>query len=223
MPTTHPSIPQPGGKQRRGYLLALALLLVAGTCALLAVTGAGLVLTRPLGLPESRAILLYGVGTGFFFTLAAAMFWKARFFSGPKSEKIEATQAQQRQVLMAITVMTTAYAGFVLVHGLTGIGPDFAILFALLALCIALTTAFGVGFARRRCRAAADDELVRHLRWRATQLGYVLAAAGLTVSYLVLLFHSGWLMLVLPLALLAATVPPAVYFLIAEGRAAADA
>jgi hypothetical protein len=100
---------------------------------------------------------------------------------------------------------------------------DFSIEFALLSVAVAATSIFGVGFARRRYRIAADDELVRLLRARASQLGYLLSIVGLGAAFLVCQFRPDLTSLVLPIALLVGVVIPAVYFLIAERRASGNA
>jgi hypothetical protein len=226
MAVNHTTIPQGSGKQRRGYLLAGLLILGAALFTLLAATGAGTALTRPFGLSESRSDMLLGIITGILFALGAGLFWKTRFFCGPGSDRIDVAHSKQGQILIAITLLTIVFAGFAMAHALHFNGPieiDFSIEFALLALAVALATTFGVGFASKRYRIAANDELVRHLRWRAAQLGYLLAVTGLCASYLAWLFRAEWVTLALPVALLVAVAAPAIYFVAAERRAAADA
>jgi hypothetical protein len=222
--TDHDIMQQARGK-RSAYRLA-GLLLVGGVgCTAVAALGIGQSWTQHMGLNEHHYNLFLGIGAGMLSALAVGAFWKARFHSGPGADRIDAAQARQRQVLMAITVMVVAFGGIAILHAFHNQGPlemDLSIEFALLAVAAAAATTFGVGFAQRKYRAAANDELVRLLRGRAAQLGYMLAVAGVGLGYLASLLRPELTGIVLPVFLLAAVAGPAVYFLVAEWRASSD-
>lgn len=203
---------------RVGGLLAAGAL----TCFAIAGLGIGESWTRHMGLSEAHYDLYLGIGTGMLATFAVAAFWKGRFYSGPGSDRVDSAQARQRQILIAVVVLLIGFGSAAILHASHAQGAlelDFSIEFALLALAVAAATVFGVGFTRRKYRQAANDELVRSLRWRAAQIGYMLAIFGLAFAYLASLLWPGLTALILPVSILAAVAVPAFYFLVAEHRA----
>jgi hypothetical protein len=218
------NVAQPDKGKQTAYRFAGLLAAGALGCTAVAALGIGENWTQHMGLAHYDLYL--GIATGMLTTFAAALFWKARFHSGPGSDRIDAAQTRQRQILIALTVLITGFGVFAISHALrapSSMELDFSIEFALLALAVAAAITFGVGFAQRQYRAAANDEVMRLLRWRAAQIGYLLAICGVVFGYLASLLRPDLTAIVLPVFLLAAVVVPAVYYLIAEWRASADA
>lgn len=89
-------------------------------------------------------------------------------------------------------------------------------------LMAALMLVLGAGFLSRRYRAANADEMSRALRGRATGVGYVVAMAAMGAIYLVHLFAPPAEGLAILLAMSAAFIVPALYYVIADWWAGRD-
>jgi hypothetical protein len=177
------------------------------------------------GISEDRADFLLGILTGMSFAAGAVSFLVAKYGNRAVQNQIDEFQTQQRRMLIAITTLVTGFGAMVIMqpfHNAANMELDFSIEFALLAVASAAVATFGVGFLRRRYRLAANDELVRALRARATQIGYILAMTGLSAAYLLDLTRSDLMIVALPAVLLIGVVAPSLYFLVAERNANVD-
>jgi hypothetical protein len=207
----------------------------AGLFGILAVCG-GLLMASGLhhewfgrfGVSDDTADYVVGLITGVLFAAGLASLLQAKYRrdgSAPEN-RIDEVQAMQRRMLMAITVLIISFGAMTILHPFRHHGAadtDFSIEFALLAIVAATTATFGVGFVRRGCRVAANDELVKALRARSVQIGYLLAMAGLSAAYMICLYRPDLMAVALPAAMLVGVVAPTAYFLIAERRANSDA
>jgi hypothetical protein len=230
MTSTDHNIIKPDRSKARttAWLSAGGLVAVCAAATAAAATGTGLALAQHYGATEAGFDKTMGVIAGMTATLAIGVIWKSRFRAdgdGPVSKRIDEFQTRQRQVLLAITIMVAAFGAAAIGHALHADGPiefDFSIEFALLGVAVAAAATFGVGFAVRRYRIAANDELVRELRGRVAQIGYMLTIVGLSGTYILYQFRPDLLAVAMPIALFFAIIAPAFYFLVAEGRASRD-
>jgi hypothetical protein len=171
--------------------------------------------------------ILIPAAAGIFALTAMYLFWRAKTASKPDDRitklRIDEFQGQQRRVLTAVIVLFCGFALFTVIHPLRGrsdIALDFGIEFALLAAVAAAAVCFGPGFLLKRYRVASGDEYFRLLRGRASQIGYMIVVAGLAAAYVLSLLRPEWLRVAIPAVLAVGIVCPAVYFLVADRRAA---
>lgn len=221
--TDHDAIQQyPAGKTP--FLYAGLFGILAGFCVLTMVVGDQHGWFRGLGISPDTLDLLFGFVTGLLLAASLVTLLKAKFRRDGAS-RIDVVQSQQRRMLIAITLLIAGFGVLAILNPLHHNGQvatDFAIEFALLSVAAAAVAIFGVGFMRRGCRVASSDEFAQALRARATQIGYLLAVAGLSTAYLLCVFRPDLMVVALPSALLVAVVAPAIYFLVADRNAAND-
>jgi hypothetical protein len=214
-------------RDRTPFLRAALFAILAACGGALMASGMHHEVFARFGVSEDTADTILGIVTGVLLAASLVSLLKAKYGrdSGAPENRIDEFQTQQRRIQIAITVLIMGFGAMAIFHPLHHDGTvdrDFSIEFALLAVAAAATATFGVGFLRRGCRTAANDELVRALRARAVQIGYMLAMIGLSAVYMLWVFRPDLMTVALPAALLVGIVAPTGYFLIAERRANSD-
>jgi hypothetical protein len=181
-------------------------------------------LFKSLGFSSSFLDIVFWAAAAIFAIGGIYLFWKAKF-SPETSERllklrIDEFQGQQRRVLSIVAILFVGFSVMTIVrpwaNSHASIQTDFSIEYALLALAAAAAVCFGPGFMRRRFRVAANDEIVRLIRGRATQFGYMTAMVCASATYMIYLFKPQWTIVALPAAIFAGVMVPIAYFLVAE-------
>ena len=179
---------------------------------------------KSLGFSPAFPDVLFWIAAAIFAVGAGYLFWKAKF-SPESSERllklrIDEFQGQQRRVLSLVAILFLGFSIMTIVrpwaNSHASIQADFSIEYALLALAASAAVCFGPGFMRHRFRVAANDEIVRLIRGRATQIGYMTAMVCASATYMVYLFKPAWTMVALPAAIFAGVMVPLAYFLVAD-------
>ncbi|MGA9797349.1 MAG: hypothetical protein WBQ17_17635 [Rhizomicrobium sp.] len=223
---TDHDIPQQHPSRKSPFFYAGLFGILAAFCVLAMVVGDAHGWYFGLGVSADTSDLVFGIVTGVLFGGAIASLLKAKYrHDGAERSSIDEFQSIQRRMLIAIIVLVAGFGMMTIFNPWPNNGvvsTDFAIEFALLSVAAATAATFGVGFLRRRCRIAANDEFAKSLRARTAQIGYILGVSGLSAVYLLYLFRPDLVRAALPAALLIAVTAPAIYFLIADGRASAD-
>jgi hypothetical protein len=201
--------------------------ILAACGAAMAATGTFRGLYARFGVSEDTSDYILGIGVGLLLAAALVSLLKAKYSRdyGMPENRIDQFQTQQRRILIAITILVAGFGLMAIFHPVFhggAVSRDFSIEFALLAFMTAAVATFGVGFLRRGCRTASNDELARALRARATQIGYILAMLGLSAGYMLSIFRPDLTIVALPVALLVGVIAPAGYFLIADWRMNSD-